>query len=249
MQRHACHCSRTLLRTFTRTNESTNKQQNYFYASTCCREVRSLAYLLGALPGPIRGRRARLLLSAVHTHPSDESACKSPHRQTSNPDVTAIGERPKMVAQRRARPSAATTATPTITRTALQNTSKEGPVVAETSAEHQHDAQVQAAGKVPRHALVWPFSAAIHRRCANPTAVSAQQAMKRWMEEERVQSVVAVAVNLPVLPFCRGGGGLGSGARQSRAVQSSYSSSSSSSKVTPYFSAIAAYSSSSLDWR
>ena len=186
-----------MLRTFTRTNESTNKQQNYFYASTCCREVRSLAYLLGALPGPIRGRRARLLLSAVHTHPSDESACKSPHRQTSNPDVTAIGERPKMVAQRRARPSAATTATATRTRVALQNTSKEGPVVAETSAEHQHDAQVQAAGKVPRNALVWPFSAAIHRRCANPTAASARQVMKRWMEEERVQSVVAVAVNRP----------------------------------------------------
>ena len=145
--------------------------------------------LRGALPGPIRGRRARLLSSADHTHPSNESARKSPHRQTSNPDVAAIGDRPKMVAQRRARPFAATTATPTRTRTALQNTSKEGPVVAETSAEHQHDAQVQAAGKVPRNALVWPFSAAIHRRCANPTAASAQQAMKRWVEEERVQSV------------------------------------------------------------
>jgi len=179
MQRHACHSTRTLLRTNTSTNASTNRQQNYFYASTCRREVRSLAYLLGALPGPIRGRRARLLFSAVHTHPSDEPVCKSPHRQTSNPDVAAIGECPKMLAPRRARPSAATTATPTRTRTALQYTLKEGPVVAGTSAEHRHDAQVQATGKVPQKALVWPFAAAIHRRCANPTATSAQQVMRR----------------------------------------------------------------------
>ena len=141
-----------MFRTLRRTNANKKRQQNYSYASSGRREARPSANLLGALPGPIRCRRARFLSSADHTHPSNESACKSPHRQTSSPDVAAIGECPKMLATRCARQSALTTATPTRTRKALQNTSKQGPAVEETPAEHQDDAQVQAAGTVPKSA-------------------------------------------------------------------------------------------------